>query len=128
MKPYETPEALAKAIRIARGPMSQKALSEWLGWDRKTIGRMERGEEGTLGKTVEARRRLAILIAEATGNREALGLSAPEPKELDRLAVTVSAQAKAMTTLAEELASERKVREGMLKRIERLERGEEGSG
>jgi DNA-binding XRE family transcriptional regulator len=81
---YENPAALAKAIREARGTMSQQALADWLGRDKKTIGRWEAGETGSLGDTPEKRRAVAILVAEATGRRDILGLSGSEPREVDQ--------------------------------------------
>ncbi len=58
--------------------MSQEALGNWLGRDKKTVLRWEAAEEGSLGDTPEKRRAVAILVAEATGRRDLLGLSAPE--------------------------------------------------
>lgn len=75
---YKDPQALATAIRDARGTMSQKALADWLGISKKTVGRWEAADEASLGETPERRRATAILVAEATGRRDLLGLNEPE--------------------------------------------------
>jgi transcriptional regulator with XRE-family HTH domain len=55
-------------------------------------------------------------------------LSGPEPGEVDQLRQVVAQQAKAQTRLSEELSEAQKAQREMLTRLERLERGGEGSG
>lgn len=80
--PFQTTEGLARAIWEARvaGHMTQEELAAYLGVSTGTVKRWEKGEEASLGKSVAARRATAILVAEATGKREVLGLSGQPAK------------------------------------------------
>jgi DNA-binding XRE family transcriptional regulator len=127
---YNDKDALAQAIKEARGAMSQQALGEWLGRDKKTVGRWEAGEEASLGDTIEKRRAIAILVAEATGRRDLLGLSEPEPGQIDllreELAETRSAVGDGLGALTEETDGIRKALGHLTQRVEQLERGAGG--
>lgn len=74
---YEDLGDLAGAIRRARkfADLGQEQLAEELGTSVGTVKRWEKAEEPTLGKTRQARRAVAILVAEITGApREWFGL------------------------------------------------------
>jgi transcriptional regulator with XRE-family HTH domain len=76
---YEDPGLLVDAIRAARDQagMNQQALADELGTSVGTVKRWEKGELGTLGRTPNARRAVAVQVAEATGApRELFGLPA----------------------------------------------------
>lgn len=69
---YDDPQELARAIRKARGPRSQKDIGEPIGRSAKTVMRWEAGKG--LGDTPAKRKATAILVAEVTGKRALLGL------------------------------------------------------
>jgi transcriptional regulator with XRE-family HTH domain len=74
---YEDPELLVEAIKAAResAGLSQPQLAEELGTSVGTIKRWEKGELSTLGRSPNARRAVAVQVAEATGApRELFGL------------------------------------------------------
>jgi transcriptional regulator with XRE-family HTH domain len=85
--PFDDTKSLAKAIWEARSAahLSQQGLADYLGVSIGTVKRWEAAEEGSLGKTVQARRSTAILVAEATGRRDLLGLDTPEPSAVDQM-------------------------------------------
>lgn len=75
---YDDPQALAKAIREARGSMTQRQLAEPIGVSAQKVKRWEAGQVASLGDTPEKRRATAVLVAEVTGRRDLLGLG-PAP-------------------------------------------------
>ncbi len=89
---YLDPEALAKAIREARGAMSQAELGRPIGLSAKTVMRWEKADVKSLGETPEKRFATAVLVAEVTGRRDLLGLE-PATDELAEIRRAIAALA-----------------------------------
>jgi hypothetical protein len=82
---WDDPQALADAIRKARGTATQKVAGAPIGVSYKTWGRWEREELESLGDTPEKRFAVAVQVAAATGRHDLFGLSEPGPVEVDQL-------------------------------------------
>lgn len=124
---FEDPQALGQAIRSARrqAEMSHQELADAVGRSKSTVIRWENGEEGAKGRTPQARRSLAAMVAEATGaDRTELGLSAlAEPADPTRDRVK-----NLETRLLAVISEARTDQEDLRRRLERLERGLGGTG
>lgn len=125
------PEKFGKTVGAARGSMNppydkKVNFAKLIGKSLPTLRRIEEGNVGSIGVTVEERRQLAERIVEQSGALpDWFGLNELVPGEADQLRTLLSEQARAQTKLSEELSSVRRSQGEMLKRLEQLERGPE---
>lgn len=88
MNPLEDPVELGRRIQAARGYAGMKRPAFWeaMGSSEATVIRWEKGNEASLGRTLEERRQLAERIQRVTGcPAEWLGLEEAEPSIEERL-------------------------------------------
>jgi transcriptional regulator with XRE-family HTH domain len=127
----DRPKEIGRRIGAACGYAVDKKLgeiAEELGVSDTTLRSYTQGNLGQYSPR-DRRRTLIEEVERITGcPPDVFGLSEPEPKEVDQLRRIVAEQAKAQTRLSEELVKVQKAQAESRSRIERLERGGEGTG
>ncbi len=134
MSVLQSPQEFGRRIGAARGymphPRDKKTnFAKMLGTSVPTLSRMEAGEVGSLGTSVEERRQLAERVVAVTGVPASLfEISEPEPTEVDQMKTALADLTETTSRQAAEMVLLQRGQEDLRSRVERLEHGGAGTG